>query len=61
MLRTASSVASDSEVKISILISPEMIPSFRVIAFYYDTDGDIIADSLWVDVQDRCEGKVSRH
>jgi len=60
MLRTASSVASGSTVKISIGISPEMIPSFRVISFYYDTDGDIIADSVWVDVENRCEGKVSR-
>ncbi|XP_039530527.1 complement C4-B [Pimephales promelas] len=58
MLRTASSVASGSTVKISIGISPEMIPSFRVISFYYDTDGDIIADSVWVDVENRCEGKL---
>lgn len=61
ILRSASSVASGSVVKISIRISPEMIPSFRVITFYYDTDGDIIADSMWVDVKDRCEGKVNRH
>ncbi|KAK7157442.1 hypothetical protein R3I93_008812 [Phoxinus phoxinus] len=58
MLRTASSVASGSAVKISIQISPEMTPSFRVIAFYYDTDGDIVADSVWVDIEDKCEGKL---
>lgn len=58
MLRTASSIASGSAVKISIQISPEMIPSFRVIAFYY-TDVDIIADSVWVDVEGWCEGKVN--
>ncbi|XP_016122729.1 complement C3-like [Sinocyclocheilus grahami] len=58
MLRSASSVASSSEVKIAIHISPEMIPSFRVIGFYYDTNGDIIADSVWVDVEDKCEGKL---
>ncbi|KAK9960652.1 hypothetical protein ABG768_008497 [Culter alburnus] len=58
ILRKASSVASGSVIKISIQISPEMIPSFRVITFYYDTDGDIIADSVWVDVKDRCEGKL---
>ncbi|XP_048008850.1 complement C4-B-like isoform X9 [Megalobrama amblycephala] len=57
MLRTASSIASGSAVKISIQISPEMIPSFRVIAFYY-TDVDIIADSVWVDVEGWCEGKL---
>lgn len=58
MLRSASSVASGSVVKISIRISPEMIPSFRVIAYYYDTNGDAIANSVWVDVEDKCEGKV---
>uniref|UniRef100_A0A672KGF7 Complement C4-like n=1 Tax=Sinocyclocheilus grahami TaxID=75366 RepID=A0A672KGF7_SINGR len=61
MLRSASSVASSSEVKIAIHISPEMIPSFRVIGFYYDTNGDIIADSVWVDVEDKCEGKLKLH
>uniref|UniRef100_A0A8C1U0V1 Complement 4B (Chido blood group) n=1 Tax=Cyprinus carpio TaxID=7962 RepID=A0A8C1U0V1_CYPCA len=58
MLRSASSAASGSVVKISIRISPEMIPSFRVIAYYYDTNGDAIANSVWVDVEDKCEGKV---
>ncbi|XP_067305139.1 complement C4-B [Pseudorasbora parva] len=58
MLRTARSVASGSAGKISLHIRPEMTPSFRVIAYYYDTDGDIIADSVWVDVEDRCEGKL---
>lgn len=60
MLRSAKSEASGSVVKTIINISPEMIPSFRVIAFYYDTNGDIIADSVWVDVEDKCEGKVKR-
>uniref|UniRef100_A0A8C1YE60 Complement 4B (Chido blood group) n=1 Tax=Cyprinus carpio TaxID=7962 RepID=A0A8C1YE60_CYPCA len=58
MLRSASSAASGSVVKISIRISPEMIPSFRVIAYYYDTNGDAIANSVWVDVEDKCEGKL---
>lgn len=60
MLRSASTVASGSVVKIPIRISPEMIPSFRVIAYYYDTNGDVIANSVWVDVEDKCEGKVHR-
>uniref|UniRef100_A0A8C1RX32 Complement 4B (Chido blood group) n=1 Tax=Cyprinus carpio TaxID=7962 RepID=A0A8C1RX32_CYPCA len=61
MLRSASSAASGSVVKISIRISPEMIPSFRVIAYYYDTNGDAIANSVWVDVEDKCEGKIKLH
>ncbi|KAK2903268.1 hypothetical protein Q8A67_007981 [Cirrhinus molitorella] len=58
MLRSATSQASSSVVKAFIDIRPEMIPSFRVIAFFYDTNGDIIADSIWMDVEDKCEGKL---
>ncbi|KAI7806480.1 putative complement C4 [Triplophysa rosa] len=57
-LREARSVDSSSLVKIHILITPEMIPSFRLIGFYYNTGGDIIADSVWVDVKDTCGGKL---
>ncbi|KAL0172521.1 hypothetical protein M9458_032832, partial [Cirrhinus mrigala] len=58
MVRSLKSEASSSVVKALIDIRPEMIPSFRVIAFYYHTNGDIIADSIWVDVEDKCEGEL---
>ncbi|XP_073703933.1 complement C4-B [Garra rufa] len=58
MLRSAKSQASSAVVKAFIDISPEMIPSFRVVAYYYDTNGDIVADSIWIDVEDNCEGKL---
>ncbi|XP_052000318.1 complement C4-like [Xyrauchen texanus] len=58
-LRKAGSVASSHLVKINIYLTPDMIPSLRVIGYYYDTNGDIIADSVWVDVEDMCEGKLS--
>lgn len=35
-----------------------MVPSFRLIGYYYDQRGNIIADSMWVDVKDECEIKV---
>lgn len=57
MLRSTGSVASGSEVKKSIQIHPNMTPSFRLIAFYYIKEGDIIADSVWVDVEDTCDGE----
>ncbi|XP_065117363.1 complement C4-A-like [Paramisgurnus dabryanus] len=57
-LRETNSVALSSVVKLRIPISSEMIPSFRLIAFFYDMGGDIIADSVWVDVKDMCEGKL---
>ncbi|XP_052002681.1 complement C4-like [Xyrauchen texanus] len=58
-LKEAKSVASSSLVKIGIHLSLDMIPFFRVIGYYYDTNGDIIADSVWVDAEDMCEGKLS--
>ncbi|KAK1786465.1 hypothetical protein P4O66_018151 [Electrophorus voltai] len=39
--------------------SADMAPSFRLVAYYYTERADeIVADSVWVDVKDVCEGKV---
>lgn len=38
-----------------------MVPAFRFLAYYFiESEGqqEIIADSVWVDVVDVCEGKV---
>lgn len=44
-------------------ITMDMVPSFRLIGYYYDQSDNIIADSVWVDVRDECEinVKVSKH
>ncbi|XP_037532957.1 complement C4-like [Nematolebias whitei] len=47
-----------TSVKQKIQITEDMVPSFRLIGYYYATNGDIIADSVWVDVRDECEIKV---
>lgn len=47
-----------SSVKNNLLITPDMVPSFRLIGYFYNQHGDIIADSVWVDVRDECEIKV---
>lgn len=39
-------------------ITADMVPSFRLIGYYYDQNGNIIADSVWVDVRDACEINV---
>ncbi|XP_023155190.2 complement C4-B [Amphiprion ocellaris] len=41
-----------------LLITPAMVPSFRLIGYYHSTRGAIIADSIWVDVREECEIKV---
>ncbi|XP_063287575.1 complement C4-like [Pelobates fuscus] len=51
------SMARTNLMTIQIPVTPSMIPSFRVIAYYYQSS-DIIANSVWVDVTDVCEGKL---
>ncbi|KAM4600956.1 complement C4-B [Polymixia lowei] len=41
-----------------LAITSDMTPSFRLIGYYYNERGDIITDSVWVDVKDECEKKV---
>uniref|UniRef100_A0A3B3SUV9 Complement C4B (Chido/Rodgers blood group) n=1 Tax=Paramormyrops kingsleyae TaxID=1676925 RepID=A0A3B3SUV9_9TELE len=59
VLRESKSIQTESVARSSILVGSDLIPSFRVIGYYYNQAGDIIADSLWVDVKDVCEGKIS--
>uniref|UniRef100_A0AAQ4Q5K4 Complement C4B (Chido/Rodgers blood group) n=1 Tax=Gasterosteus aculeatus aculeatus TaxID=481459 RepID=A0AAQ4Q5K4_GASAC len=47
-----------TSVKDHLQITSDMVPSFRLIGYYYNERGDIIADSVWVDVSDECEMKV---
>ncbi|KAM9310020.1 LOW QUALITY PROTEIN: complement C4-B [Pholidichthys leucotaenia] len=45
-------------VKHNMQITADMVPSFRLIAYYHNSGGDLIADSVWVDVKDECKIKV---
>lgn len=44
----------------SLAFSADMVPSFRLLAYYYTESGstEIVADSVWVDVKDVCKGMV---
>uniref|UniRef100_A0A3P9C6P4 Complement C4B (Chido/Rodgers blood group) n=1 Tax=Maylandia zebra TaxID=106582 RepID=A0A3P9C6P4_9CICH len=44
--------------KHQLQITHNMVPSFRVIGYYHNTNGHVIADSVWVDVRDECELNV---
>ncbi|XP_069024451.1 complement C3-like isoform X1 [Embiotoca jacksoni] len=37
-------------------ITKEMLPSFRIIAYYHTNENEVVSDSVWVDVQDSCMG-----
>lgn len=46
-------------------VTSEMLPSFRILAFYLlptakGQDPELVADSIWIDVNDRCMGTVSQ-
>ncbi|KAM9851517.1 complement C4-B [Aulostomus maculatus] len=47
-----------TSVKDNLKITPDMVPSLRLIGYFYNQHGDIIADSVWIDVRDECEIKV---
>ncbi|NXG11395.1 CO4 protein, partial [Sakesphorus luctuosus] len=46
---------------INLKITEKMVPAFRFVAYYFIANEgrqDIVADSVWVDVMDVCEGKI---
>lgn len=47
---------------IGLTVTPEMMPSFRFVAFYsipWAGREEVVSDSIWVDVADSCVGGVS--
>ncbi|XP_027530269.1 complement C4-like [Neopelma chrysocephalum] len=50
-----------SKKVINLKITEKMVPAFRFLAYYFIANEgrqDIVADSVWVDVMDVCEGKI---
>uniref|UniRef100_A0A671Y7G8 NTR domain-containing protein n=1 Tax=Sparus aurata TaxID=8175 RepID=A0A671Y7G8_SPAAU len=45
-------------ISLVIPITKEMLPSFRIIAFYHTDDNEVVSDSVWVDVKDSCMGSL---
>ncbi|XP_036954098.1 complement C3-like [Acanthopagrus latus] len=48
------------QVLISLIvpITKEMLPSFRIIAYYHTDDNEVVSDSVLVDVKDSCMGSL---
>lgn len=44
--------------KEKVPVTKDMLPSFRVVAYYHIGMSEIVADSIWVDVKHSCIGKV---
>ncbi|XP_040514234.1 complement C4 isoform X2 [Gallus gallus] len=52
---------SSSNKVINLRITEKMVPAFRFLAYYFIANQgrqEIVADSVWVDVMDVCEGKI---
>uniref|UniRef100_A0A669CZZ2 Complement C3 n=1 Tax=Oreochromis niloticus TaxID=8128 RepID=A0A669CZZ2_ORENI len=48
------------QVLISLIqpITKEMLPSFRIIAYFHTSSNEVVSDSVWVDVKDTCMGTL---
>ncbi|XP_069804255.1 venom factor-like [Dendropsophus ebraccatus] len=44
-------------VSVPVFISEELMPSFRIVAYYF-VGNEIVSDSVWVDVVDSCMGTL---
>ncbi|CAJ1053159.1 complement C3 [Xyrichtys novacula] len=45
-------------IALIIPITKEMLPSFRIIAYYHTGNNEVVSDSVWVDVKDSCMGTL---
>ncbi|XP_072254992.1 venom factor-like [Pyxicephalus adspersus] len=63
IMRTGRQDRSQGQSLVTLLlpITPEFIPSFRLLAYYVVSTGagrEIVADSVWIDVADTCMGTL---
>ncbi|KAJ4944610.1 hypothetical protein JOQ06_013153 [Pogonophryne albipinna] len=55
-------VAGQQITSFGLPITPEMMPSFRFVAFYsipWDGGEEVVPDSIWVDMEDSCVGGLN--
>uniref|UniRef100_A0A7N8YJV6 Complement C3-like n=1 Tax=Mastacembelus armatus TaxID=205130 RepID=A0A7N8YJV6_9TELE len=45
-------------IAITLSVGKDMLPSFRIIAYYYTVDNEVVSDSVWVKVRDSCMGSL---
>ncbi|XP_062866793.1 complement C3-like isoform X2 [Trichomycterus rosablanca] len=42
----------------SIVVTKDLVPSFRLVAYYHVGANEVVADSTWIDVMDTCMGSL---
>lgn len=45
-------------ISMTVTITKNMLPSFRIIAYYHTDENEVVSDSVWVDAEDSCMGSV---
>ncbi|XP_023190441.1 complement C3-like isoform X1 [Xiphophorus maculatus] len=50
---------SQSLITMILPITKEMLPSFRLVAYFHPTPQEVVSDSVWVDVEDTCMGSLT--
>uniref|UniRef100_A0A8C9X0E0 Complement C3-like n=1 Tax=Sander lucioperca TaxID=283035 RepID=A0A8C9X0E0_SANLU len=45
-------------ISLNVPITKDMLPSFRIVAYYHTNDNEVVSDSIWVDVKDSCMGSL---
>ncbi|KAM9454472.1 complement C3-like isoform 2-T2 [Clarias gariepinus] len=47
-----------SLLTMSLPVTKNLVPSFRVVAYYHVGSSEVVSDSIWVDVKDTCLGTL---
>ncbi|KAM9454473.1 complement C3-like [Clarias gariepinus] len=66
MILSKGQIVSTSKLKrgdnpvmaVQFSITKDMLPSFRILAYYHVGNSEVVADSIWVDVKDTCIGTL---
>ncbi|KAL2086305.1 hypothetical protein ACEWY4_017364 [Coilia grayii] len=45
-------------VSVFLTVTKDMVPSFRIVAYYHVGSSEVVSDSVWVDVKDTCMGSL---
>lgn len=53
-------VSGQLVTSVGLVVTPDLMPSFRLVAFYSLPSQEVVADSVWVDVASSCVGDVSQ-